>query len=150
MPINQGFSKRLSIAIVKAGKKKGEVARSVGLSPTSLSRYLSGDRIPHQSMVAALAQQLDVTVDYLLGTRQKLAAMADRPVACETEAGYPPDAIALTGLDVEERRTMLRMLDALRSGDAQVRQHLIGQLKIIEFALESRRQQSRAEGEGGT
>ena len=63
----------------------------------------------------------------------------------ESSACYTPDAVALTGLDADDRQTVVRLLDALRSGEEDVRRHLIGQLKIIEQALESRRQQSRKE-----
>lgn len=147
MPTEPGFSKRLQIAIAKAGIRKGDLARAVGLTPNSLSRYLRGDRVPHRAVLIALAETLKVAPSYLLGTDAAPRPLADTPVAREVLSPYPHDAVSLAGLDVEERRTMIRMLDALRSGDAEIRRHLIGQLKIIEVALQSRRQQPRAEKE---
>lgn len=145
MTKNAGFSNRLGVAIAQAGMKKGNVARAVGLTARSLSRYLTGDRVPHETVLRALALQLSVTVAYLLGTDQKAASLADAPGVKETVDRYAPDAVALTGLDLEERQTVLRLLQALRSGDGDVRRHLIGQLKLIETAVEARRQQPRAE-----
>lgn len=147
MPTKSRFSQRLAVAIARSGKKKGDLARSVGLSPLSLSRYLKGDRVPHETVLRALAQQLDVSVMELLGSES--TALADVPVVREVDPVYPPDAVALTGLDLEDRRTVLRLLDALRSGDAEIRRHLIGQLKIIEVAMKARRQQPREESGDG-
>lgn len=149
MGTRAGFSHRLSVAIAKSGKKKGDVARSVGLVPRSLSRYLTQDRVPHQAVLRALAQTLDVSIDYLLGDSQNPGHLADTPVAREPVEPYTPDAVALTGLDQEDRLTVLRLLDALRSGDAEIRRHLIGQLKIIETAMKARRQQPREESGDG-
>jgi len=149
MDIIPGFSNRLSVAIAHAGKRKGDVARSVGLTPRSLSRYLTADRVPHQAVLTALAHELGVTVEYLLGYDEKRAPLADQPVANETHGVYTPDAVSLVGLNEEERRTILRMIEALRSGQLDVQQHLIGQLKIIELVVQSRRNQPhKKEGHG--
>lgn len=142
------FAARLEEAIAKTGIKKAALAKAVGLTPQSLSRYLSSGRMPHISIVALLAQKLHVSADYLRGTSPEPAPLADTPVVREATFPYPPDAVSLVGLNVEERRTVLRMLEALRSGDDEIRRHLIGQLKIIETAVQSRRQQPRAEREG--
>jgi len=147
MDTRAGFSHRLSVAIANSGKKKGDVARSVGLAPRSLSRYLTQDRVPHQTVLQSLAGALGVTTAYLLGDSPAPSSLADAPVARESSPDYAPDAVALTGLDQEDRRTVLRLLNALRSGDAEIRRHLIGQLKIIEVAMKARRQQPRAESE---
>lgn len=141
------FSQRLSAAIVKAGIKKAALAESAGLTPQSLSRYLRSGRTPHHAVVMALAQKLGVSTEYLLGDSLVSQDLADTPVARESDSTYTPDAVALTGLDLEDRRTVLRLLDALRSGDTEIRRHLIGQLKIIEQAMMARRQRPRAETE---
>lgn len=147
MSTNSGFSKRLAVAIASSGKKKGDVARAAKISPLSLSRYLKGDRVPHETMVSALAQELGVTVDYLLGNDGEAAPLGDSPVMRETIPLYTVDAVSLVGLNAEERRTVLRIIDALRSGQPDIQQHLIGQLKIIELVVQSRRKQShRKEG----
>ena len=147
MTTSSGFSTRLAVAIAKSGKKKGAVAKSVGLTPLSLSRYLKGDRIPHKAVLMALAAELSVSAEYLLGEQPESSDLAESPGVCEVLGAYTPDAVALTGLDLEDRRTVLRLLEALRSGDAEIRRHLIGQLKIIEQAMVARRRQPRMEQE---
>lgn len=149
------FSARLRAAIERRGLKQKALARAVGVSSNSLSRYLMGDRAPGRPVILALARELGVSVTWLSegvgpGPDLQRTPQDISTIARETEALYPVDAVSLVGLDVEERRTVLRMLNALRSGDAEVRQHLIGQLKLIESALSARRQQLRAEKEHGT
>lgn len=136
------FSARLRRAIQAAGIKQTVLAKAAGVTPQTLSRYLRGDRVPHESVVRHLADRLQVTASYLLGDTPEVAAMADQPVMREVVPAYTPDAVSLVGLNEDERRTIIRMLDALRSGQADVRQHLIGQLKIIELVVQSRRKQS--------
>lgn len=145
MSADPGFSKRLAVAIARAGIKKGELARAVGLTPLSLSRYLTGDRTPHRAVLVALAHALGTSVEWLAADQAD--DLANATVSREAEAPYTPDAVALTGLDADERNTVIRLLDALRSGDEEIRHHLIGQLKIIESAIKARRQQPRAERE---
>lgn len=100
--------------------------------------------MPDRPVLLLLAQVLSVTTEYLLGnTGNSDLPLADPPVVTDGPVGYIPDAVALTGLDVEDRHTVLRLLAALRSGDVEIRRHLIGQLKIIESAIEARRQQPR-------
>ena len=149
MAIIPGFSNRLGVAIARSGKKKGDVARAAKLEPRSLSRYLKGDRVPHETVLMALAQQLGVSVDYLLGRAENPSIPTSSTVVSEPPGVYTPDAVSLVGLGEDERRTVLRMLDALRSGQADVHQHLIGQLKIIELVVQSRRKLPRPkEGNG--
>ena len=150
---------RLRDAIQRSGLKQQAIADALGMAPTTLSRYLNGKRVPHAAIVSALAQALGVSAAYLRGgpgdapeplvRLGQSGALADPPVVRELDPVYLPDAVALTGLGAEERQTMLRMLDALRSGDEEIRRHLIGQLKIIEVALNTRRKQPRKEQDGG-
>jgi len=135
------FSARLAEAIKRRGVKKSVLARAVGVTPGNLSRYLNGRIVPDRPVLLLLAQELDVSMEYLLGQPPNMATPPDRVVMRETDARYTPDAVSLVGLNADERQTILRMLDALRSGQADVRQHLIGQLKIIELVVQSRRKQ---------
>lgn len=151
------FSIRLAEAIRASGLKKNEIAKRVGVTPGTVSGYLAGRMIPDRPVVLLLAQTLNVTPEGLTGE----STSADPPqptspewdplsrdikaVAAEARLSYIPDAVALTGLDADDRRTVVRLLDALRSGDAEVRWHLIRQLKIIIDALAYRRQQPRGE-----
>lgn len=44
-----------------------ELARRCALTEASLSRYLSGERIPHTDVIGRLAAALGTTSDHLLG-----------------------------------------------------------------------------------
>lgn len=141
------FSERLAEVIEASGLQKSAIARRIGVTPGTLSGYLAGRIKPDRPVLLLLAQTFNVTVEYLLDSSTGIPEnqLADPPVAAEGPSAYTPDAVALTGLDTEDRCTVLRLLAALRSGDAEIRRHLIGQLKIIESAIEARRHQPREE-----
>lgn len=44
-----------------------ELAETVGVTEATISRYMSGDRIPRGSILSNIATVLDTTSDYLLG-----------------------------------------------------------------------------------
>lgn len=146
------FPYRLQDLITKRGLKKKAVAHAVGITANTLSRYLMGNLHPHRSTLRALANHLGVTVEDLLGPSGN-AASAEldslsrdiKGLAPDAQGDYIPDAVALTGLDAEDRRTVLFLLQALRSGDAEIRRHAIEQMKLIKLAMEARRQKSREE-----
>ncbi len=46
-------------------------------------------------------------------------------------------------LDDEERATVQRCVEALRIGDRDIREHLIGQMKLVEEAIQRRRSRKR-------
>ncbi len=139
---------RLAVAIAQSGKKKADVARESRVTAGTLSRYLKGRLKPDPPVIELLAKATGVPISYLTQDSRGQSDTVGLAVVREPESGYLPDAVALTGLNAEERGTVLRLLDALRSGDQDIRRHLIGQLKIIESAMKARRQQPRAEQTG--
>lgn len=64
-----------------------------------------------------------------------------------------PDLTAIVsaweGLEFEERQTVLRVVGGLQSGSAEVRHHLVGQLKLIDELLQSRRRDRQARAKKG-
>ena len=44
-----------------------DLAEKVGISNVTISRYLSGDRIPRLDVIARIASVFGVSIDYLLG-----------------------------------------------------------------------------------
>ena len=142
----EGFPERLADVIRRSGLKKGDVARRVGVTPGTLSGYLAGRILPDRPVLLLLAQVLATTIDFLLGTNiagnSPAVHRAEKSTAPENGMGYIPDAVALTGLEADDRRTVIRLLHARRAGDAEVRCHLFRGLKIFEHALMARRQQS--------
>lgn len=62
----------LSIKIAELIKERNitqkELAQMIGVTEASMSRYVSGDRVPKSEIIANMATALKTTVDYLLGT----------------------------------------------------------------------------------
>ena len=86
---------RLTIAREQSGISQRELGRRLGLGPSQINRYENGLTDPSTPILTAMAQQLEVSTDYLLGLS-------------EFPKNYP-------SLDLlpEERR----LLDAFKAGD---------------------------------
>ena len=54
------ISKRLSEAIKTSGKSQSEIARSLGVNHSQISRYVSGEKMPSIETFANLCVILDV------------------------------------------------------------------------------------------
>ena len=72
-------------------RKDIEVARDIGISRSSLSKYKSGTTMPDLEILVRLAQTFNVTTDYLLGvTDIKTPDISERFICKET--GFTPAA----------------------------------------------------------
>lgn len=60
------FSKRLSEALEKSKMTQKELAVRIGVTTATLSRYISGERLPKIDVVANMATALHTTSNYLL------------------------------------------------------------------------------------
>ncbi|SFU94196.1 helix-turn-helix domain-containing protein [Butyrivibrio sp. M55] len=58
---------RISDLLKQNGLTQKELADKVGITYVSMSRYISGDRIPKGPVIASLATALHVDAGYLLG-----------------------------------------------------------------------------------
>lgn len=58
---------RISEGLKSLGMTQRELAKSVGVDVTTLSRYVSGDREPKPEVLANIATALHTTSDFLLG-----------------------------------------------------------------------------------
>lgn len=63
---------RLKSAMVVKGLNSARLAEQIGLTRSALSYFQSGKRQPSRSVLAELADKLDVSVDYLLGATDRL------------------------------------------------------------------------------
>ncbi len=61
------FSDRLSLLLEKNNMTQRELAEAIGVTTATLSRYVSGNRLPSGNTVANIATALHTTSDYLLG-----------------------------------------------------------------------------------
>ncbi len=61
------FRDNLAYLMVMQGRTGREVAKAVGITPCSISRYLNGVRKPDVENVIKIARFFNVTIDWLLG-----------------------------------------------------------------------------------
>ena len=59
------FSKRLRTAMGQISQR--ELAKKTGMTEATMSRYLSGSRIPKLTDAVRIARTLNVSLDYLSG-----------------------------------------------------------------------------------
>lgn len=149
MDKNPLFHRRLAAAIAAAGKSKQAVAAAIGATPNTISRYLSGRVTPKESIVLSLAVVLDVHPDWLAGrARAHTPAPAFHTHVAETRPDYRAMLFHRVELLGEVERVALeQFLRGLTGPDPAIRQHLIGQMRIIDRALgPSTDEEAAAEG----
>lgn len=60
------FKDRIKQARVKKGLSQSQLAKAIGVHVTNISRYERGENRPASDVLARLANELDVTSDYLM------------------------------------------------------------------------------------
>ncbi len=70
------FKNRLAAAMAEKNMRAAELSRRTGISKPRLSQYLSGVYVPKADAICAMAQALNVSETYLLGT-------SDNPTVAE-------------------------------------------------------------------
>ena len=72
-----GLAKRLTEQRLMSNRSIKEVATSVGVSPSTLSNYEHGYRVPSLEKLVSLAMYYHCTTDYLLGVTQEGQQLLD-------------------------------------------------------------------------
>ncbi|WP_026523272.1 helix-turn-helix domain-containing protein [Butyrivibrio sp. MB2005] len=70
MNTNKELGQRIANLLVANNMKQKELADIVGVTEVSMSRYISGDRMPKAPILANIATALHTTVSDLLGTEE--------------------------------------------------------------------------------
>ncbi len=65
------LGERIADLLKESGLTQRELAERVGVTEVSMSRYISGDRVPKGPIIANIATALHTTSDYLLGTEEE-------------------------------------------------------------------------------
>ena len=60
------FKERIKEARVKKGLSQGKLAKAIGVHVTNISRYERGENRPTSDVLTKLANELDVTADFLM------------------------------------------------------------------------------------
>lgn len=64
------IQQRLRDAIKNSGIEQKEIARQIGVSPQTVSKYMKKDIFPALDTLAKLCRVLDVSSDYILGIKE--------------------------------------------------------------------------------
>ena len=64
------IQQRLRDAINSSGIEQKEIARQIGVSPQTVSKYMKKDIFPALDTLAKLCRVLDVSSDYILGIKE--------------------------------------------------------------------------------
>ena len=64
------IGERIAGLLMEQGKTQRELAKQVGTTGASISRYIKGDRVPKGTIIANIAKALHTTTDYLLGNEK--------------------------------------------------------------------------------
>jgi len=61
------FQEKLVELMKERNITQKELAKKIGIDETAMSRYANGSRTPRIDILANLARELDVTIEYLVG-----------------------------------------------------------------------------------
>jgi transcriptional regulator with XRE-family HTH domain len=112
MAVPQTLGERLKQAIRNKGWTQVQAARHFGISPVSLSRYVTDERDPGEELLDRMARELGVLTAYLrYGTR--IYEQAPYPTGRMSEASRTPYATATRKLPSRVREHLYRYLDQL-------------------------------------
>ena len=67
----QNIQKRLRSAIKESGIQQKEIAKQIGVSAQTVSKYMKADIFPALDTLAKLCVVIDVSADYRLGIDKK-------------------------------------------------------------------------------
>lgn len=71
--IYQTMGDRIKLALEMRNMKQKELAKRVGMTEVTISRYVTGDREPKADAIIAICNALCVSADWLLGMTRKEA-----------------------------------------------------------------------------
>ena len=79
MTSGEMFGRRLRELLQENDLKQKELAKAVGITEVTVSRYLSGKRAPRSAILTRIADYFGVPASYLLPTKAGLQAEYDAP-----------------------------------------------------------------------
>lgn len=62
---------RILTLLKQNGMTQRELANQIGVTETSISRYITGARMPKANIVVYMADALNTTTDYILGRTEE-------------------------------------------------------------------------------
>jgi transcriptional regulator with XRE-family HTH domain len=109
------FTDRLTEMLERRGMTQRELADKIDKTEVSVSRYVSGQRVPKATVLLKIAQALNVQADYLLGNDSRGGTCAEgwRRMKLTIDLPDTTTAVSVTYMYVEGGEVMLanRLLD---------------------------------------
>lgn len=65
------FQEKLVELMEERGMNQKELASKIGIDEAAMSRYVNGSRTPRIDILANLAKEFDVSIEYLIGEEEK-------------------------------------------------------------------------------
>ena len=79
------IGQRITTALAMRDKKQKELAAAIGVTDNTISYFCSGSRTPNLQQLIAIAKELDVSTDYLLGLADPDNFTADEKLSMISE-----------------------------------------------------------------
>ena len=76
------FSERLSCLLSQRGLTQRELAGMCGVDEASMSRYVNGSRKPCMDVLVRIANELNVSVEYLTGNEEEISFKEIKHLLC--------------------------------------------------------------------
>jgi transcriptional regulator with XRE-family HTH domain len=103
------FIKRLSELMEEYNISQVTLAKKIGITNVTISRYINGERSPRIEIVTRLAEVLNTTTDYLLGVTDFRNIMSEEQFRKELlESDFAKKIKPLTD---EQKRTLLSLAE---------------------------------------
>lgn len=92
--MNNKVGQRINTALAMRDKKQKELARAIGVTDNTISYFCGGKRTPNLQQIIAIAKELNVSTDYLLGLSGTPSVDEDVQAACKT-TGLSEESVKL-------------------------------------------------------
>ncbi len=125
------FRSRLAQVMAEKNMRAAELSRRTGISKPRLSQYLSGVYIPKADAICLIAQALEISEGYLLGTSDSIQPEKNEstkfkalPVVGEIACGAPvfaneeDDGLVITDIDTDADFCLIAKGDSMK--DARI------------------------------
>lgn len=77
------ISERISAAVARSGRKAKDIAAALGISEVTMSKYVNGISTPKNDYLITLAQELNVSVSWLLTGQGEVESVKGEPTYAE-------------------------------------------------------------------
>lgn len=128
---------RISELRKKQGLKQVELARKLNVSRQIISYYETGARLPNTEDIAALAEILNTTTDYLIGLTSTASTDIDLKAVCDYTGLSEKTILTLHERSVKEssvsERQYMKLLDKIVDSETVLATAYIYQKKAAEY-----------------